>query len=114
MNDAYRQAFKAGAADADDGRHRADDDRARSSRSRLSARRRVGSPDRASLVMDGVAQPVLLRPAQRDLLFPLGPDRRNGRDNSIVSGSVATQTAAVMQNARELLDAAGISASRTW
>jgi len=46
-----------------------------------------------------------------DLLFLSGLIARNGRDNSIVSGNVATQTAAVLQNARELLDAAGLSFS---
>jgi len=46
-----------------------------------------------------------------DLLFLSGLIARNGRDNSVVGGSVATQTAAVMQNARELLEAAGLSFS---
>ena len=44
-----------------------------------------------------------------DLLFLSGLIARNGRDNSVVGGNVPTQTAAVMQNARELLDAAGLS-----
>ena len=41
-------------------------------------------------------------------LFMSGLIARNGKDNSIVSGDVATQTRAVMENARELLDAAGL------
>lgn len=44
-----------------------------------------------------------------DTLFLSGLIARNGKDNSIVSGDVATQTRAVMENARELLDAAGLS-----
>jgi 2-iminobutanoate/2-iminopropanoate deaminase len=44
-----------------------------------------------------------------ELLFLSGLIARNGRDNSVVSGPVATQTAAVLQNARELLEAAGLS-----
>lgn len=34
---------------------------------------------------------------------------RNGRNNSIVEGSVAEQTSTILQNAREILDAAGLS-----
>ena len=44
-----------------------------------------------------------------DTLFLSGLIARNGKDNSVVSGNVATQTRAVMENARELLDAAGLS-----
>lgn len=44
-----------------------------------------------------------------DTLFLSGLIARNGRDNSVVSGDVATQTRAVMENARELLEAAGLS-----
>jgi 2-iminobutanoate/2-iminopropanoate deaminase len=44
-----------------------------------------------------------------DALFLSGLVARNGRDNSVVSGDVATQTRAVMENARELLEAAGLS-----
>ena len=44
-----------------------------------------------------------------DTLFLSGLIARNGKDNSVVSGNVATQTRAVMDNARELLDAAGLS-----
>jgi 2-iminobutanoate/2-iminopropanoate deaminase len=44
-----------------------------------------------------------------DLLFLSGLIARNGKDNSVVQGDVATQTRAVMENARELLEAAGLS-----
>jgi len=44
-----------------------------------------------------------------DLLFLSGLVARNGRDNTAVSGSVAVQTKTVMDNARELLEAAGLS-----
>ncbi len=44
-----------------------------------------------------------------DLLFLSGLIARNGRDNTAVGGDVATQTRAVLQNARELLEAAGLS-----
>ena len=46
-----------------------------------------------------------------DALFLSGLIARNGKDNSVVTGDVATQTRAVMDNARELLDAAGLSFS---
>src|SRR5215204_786674 len=46
-----------------------------------------------------------------DLLFLSGLIARNGRDNSVVAGNVAVQTKAVMENARELLEAAGLSFS---
>ena len=44
-----------------------------------------------------------------DTLFLSGLIARNGKDNSVVSGNVATQTRTVMENARELLEAAGLS-----
>jgi 2-iminobutanoate/2-iminopropanoate deaminase len=44
-------------------------------------------------------------------LFLSGLIARNGKDNSVVSGDVAVQTRAVMENARELLEAAGLSFS---
>jgi aminoacrylate peracid reductase len=44
-----------------------------------------------------------------DTLFLSGLIARNGRDNSVVTGDVAVQTRAVLDNARELLDAAGLS-----
>jgi len=44
-----------------------------------------------------------------DTLFLSGLIPRNGKDNTIVSGDVATQTRAVLDNARELLEAAGLS-----
>jgi 2-iminobutanoate/2-iminopropanoate deaminase len=44
-----------------------------------------------------------------DLLFLSGLVARNGRNNTAVAGSVAVQTKAVMENARELLEAAGLS-----
>jgi 2-iminobutanoate/2-iminopropanoate deaminase len=46
-----------------------------------------------------------------DLLFLSGLIARNGKDNSVVDGDVAVQTRAVMDNARALLDAAGLSFS---
>ncbi len=46
-----------------------------------------------------------------DALFLSGLIARNGKDNSVVTGDVATQTRAVMDNARELLEAAGLSFS---
>ena len=44
-----------------------------------------------------------------ELLFLSGLIARNGKDNSLVTGDVATQTRAVLENAREILDAAGLS-----
>lgn len=44
-----------------------------------------------------------------DTLFMSGLIARNGKDNSVVPGDVTTQTRAVMENARELLEAAGLS-----
>ena len=46
-----------------------------------------------------------------DTLFLSGLVARNGKDNSVVTGDVAAQTHVVMENARELLDAAGLSLS---
>jgi len=46
-----------------------------------------------------------------DTLFLSGLIARNGRDNSVVTGDVVVQTKAVLDNARELLDAAGLSPS---
>ena len=44
-----------------------------------------------------------------DTLFLSGLVSRNGRDNSVVTGDVPTQTRTVMDNAGELLKAAGMS-----
>ena len=44
-----------------------------------------------------------------DTLFLSGLIPRNGKDNTVVSGDVATQTRAVLDNAKELLEAAGLS-----
>lgn len=44
-----------------------------------------------------------------DTLFLSGLIPRNGRDNTVVAGDIAVQTRAVLDNARELFDAAGIS-----
>jgi 2-iminobutanoate/2-iminopropanoate deaminase len=44
-----------------------------------------------------------------DALFLSGLIARNGKDNSVVTGEVATQTRAVLDNAKELLEAAGLS-----
>ena len=46
-----------------------------------------------------------------DMLFLSGLIPRNGKDNTVVTGDVVTQTRAVLSNARELLDAAGLSFS---
>ena len=44
-----------------------------------------------------------------DTLFLSGLIPRNGADNVVVSGDVATQTRAVLENAKQLLEAAGLS-----
>jgi reactive intermediate/imine deaminase len=44
-----------------------------------------------------------------DTVFLSGLVPRNGRDNRVVTGAIETQTRAVMENAAELLDAAGLS-----
>ena len=46
-----------------------------------------------------------------DLLFLSGLLSRNGRDNSVIDGGVAVQTKAVIDNARDLLEAAGLALS---
>lgn len=45
----------------------------------------------------------------RDTLFLSGLIPRNGKDNTVVTGDVAIQTRAVLDNAKELLAAAGLS-----
>jgi enamine deaminase RidA (YjgF/YER057c/UK114 family) len=44
-----------------------------------------------------------------DTLLVSGLVARNGRDNSVVPGDIAAQTRAVLENAREILAAAGLS-----
>jgi reactive intermediate/imine deaminase len=44
-----------------------------------------------------------------DTLFLSGLIARNGRDNTVVTGDIAVQTHAVLDNAGQLLDAAGLS-----
>lgn len=44
-----------------------------------------------------------------DTLFLSGLISRNGRDNSVVNGDAAAQTRVVLDNAKDLLDAAGLS-----
>lgn len=44
-----------------------------------------------------------------ETLFLSGLIPRNGKDNTVVSGDVATQTRAVLDNAKDLLEAAGLS-----
>ncbi len=44
-----------------------------------------------------------------DTLFLSGLLSRNGRDNTAVAGDIAVQTRTVLDNARELLEAAGLS-----
>jgi reactive intermediate/imine deaminase len=46
-----------------------------------------------------------------DTLFLSGLIPRNGRDNTVVSGDIGVQTRAVLDNARELVEAAGLSLS---
>jgi 2-iminobutanoate/2-iminopropanoate deaminase len=46
-----------------------------------------------------------------DLLFLSGLLSRNGRDNSVINGDVAVQTKAAIDNAKDLLDAAGLALS---
>src|SRR5262245_14738690 len=44
-----------------------------------------------------------------DTLFLSGLISRNGRDNTVVTGDITVQTRVVLENARELLEAAGLS-----
>lgn len=44
-----------------------------------------------------------------ETLFLSGLIARNGKDNTVVSGDVAAQSRAVLENAKELLEAAGLS-----
>jgi reactive intermediate/imine deaminase len=46
-----------------------------------------------------------------DLLFLSGLLARNGRDNSVIDGDIAVQTKAVLENAKDLLEAAGLALS---
>ncbi len=46
-----------------------------------------------------------------DLLFLSGLLARNGRDNSVINGDIAVQTKAVIDNAVDLLEAAGLALS---
>jgi len=46
-----------------------------------------------------------------DLLFLSGLLARNGRDNSVIDGDIAVQAKAVLENAKDLLDAAGLALS---
>src|SRR5215831_14716184 len=46
-----------------------------------------------------------------DLLFLSGLLARNGRDNSVIDGDIAAQTKAVIDNAKDLLEAAGLALS---
>src|SRR5262249_27482823 len=43
-----------------------------------------------------------------EMLYLSGLIPRNGRDNTVVTGDIGVQTRAVLDNARELLDAAGL------
>ena len=43
-----------------------------------------------------------------DMLFLAGLVARNGKDNSVVAGDMAAQTSVVLENARAILDAAGM------
>jgi 2-iminobutanoate/2-iminopropanoate deaminase len=46
-----------------------------------------------------------------ELLFLSGLLARNGRDNSVVNGDIAVQTKAAIDNAKDLLEAAGLALS---
>jgi 2-iminobutanoate/2-iminopropanoate deaminase len=46
-----------------------------------------------------------------DLLFLSGLLSRSGRDNSVINGDIAVQTKAVIDNAKDLLEAAGLALS---
>src|SRR5579862_6079667 len=46
-----------------------------------------------------------------DLLWLSGLLARNGRDNSVINGDIAVQTKAVIDNAKDLLEAAGLALS---
>lgn len=46
-----------------------------------------------------------------ELLFLSGLLSRNGRDNSVINGDIAVQTRAVIDNAKDLLEAAGLALS---
>jgi 2-iminobutanoate/2-iminopropanoate deaminase len=46
-----------------------------------------------------------------ELLFLSGLLARNGRDNSVIAGDIAVQTKAVIDNAKDLLEAAGLALS---
>jgi 2-iminobutanoate/2-iminopropanoate deaminase len=46
-----------------------------------------------------------------DLLLLSGLLARNGRDNTVINGDIAVQTKAVIDNAKDLLDAAGLALS---
>ena len=46
-----------------------------------------------------------------DLLFLSGLLARNGRDNSAIDGDIAAQAKAVLENAKDLLEAAGLALS---
>ena len=109
MNDAYRQAFKA-----------APPTRTTVVTDLLTPGARVeiaavgapsGSDRRVVHPAAWMASPNPYSYAIRsgETLFLSGLVARNGKDNSVVQGDVATQTRAVMENARELLDAAGLS-----
>ena len=46
-----------------------------------------------------------------DLLFASGLLARNGRDNSVIDGDITVQTKAAIENAKDLLEAAGLALS---
>lgn len=72
---------------------------------------RAGADRRAVHPASWMASPNPYSYALRtgDTLFLSGLVARNGTDNSVVTGDAAAQTRAVMENARALLEAAGLS-----
>jgi len=71
----------------------------------------TGTERRAAHPSSWIASPNPYSYAIRagDLLFLSGLLARNGRDNSVIDGDIAAQTKAVIGNAKDLLEAAGLA-----
>ena len=109
MNDAYRQAFTATPPTRTTVVTEPLTPGARVEISAIGVR--SGADRRAVHPSSWMASPNPYSYALRtgDTLFLSGLIARNGTDNAVVSGDTATQTRAVMENARALLDEAGLS-----
>ena len=70
-------------------------------------RRRAGRDSSGEL--DQVAEPLQLRDSHRRHAVSSGLVSRNGRDNTVVTGDINVQTAVVLDNATEILKAAGMT-----